>query len=83
MAPKRRKPDVLALVFIDIASPASFPSCMTGNPNRGVQSNKVPRWVKVFALVFASLLTVFALLHLTDRGFRHGPAATEGTESSH
>lgn len=41
----------------------------------------VPRWVKVFALVFVLLLALFALAHLTDQGFQHEPAASETMES--
>jgi hypothetical protein len=42
----------------------------------------IPRWVKIFALVFASLLALFALLHLTGRGFEHGRGPIDTMERS-
>ena len=44
------------------------------------KTDTIPRWVKTFALVFASLIVLFALAHLTGEGFRHGPAATDAPE---
>jgi hypothetical protein len=41
---------------------------------RSRTTTAIPRWVKVFALIFVSMLLLFALLHLDGSGFEHIPA---------
>jgi hypothetical protein len=71
-------------VFVDWLLTESSPSCDTYNDIERVQMymssekrNRVPRWVKLFAVIFATLLALFAFLHLADERFQHGPAAPE------
>ena len=44
------------------------------------KTHAVPRWVKIFALTFACLFVLFALVHLTGEGLRHGPSETGSPE---
>jgi hypothetical protein len=44
------------------------------------KTDSTPRWVKMFAFVFASLIALFALAHLTGADLRHGQPPTHASD---
>lgn len=80
------KSDKTAQVFIDWLLTESSPD--TYHESKCVQmyrssedSRRVPRWVKLFAVVLAALLAVFAFMHVANERFQHGSTATKASEA--
>lgn len=51
-----------------MADSPSYPDTNRARPNRGPIAG-LPRWVKVFLIVFILLVALFLILHLTGNGF--------------
>ena len=51
-----------------MADSPSYPDTNRARPNRGPIAG-LPRWVKVFLIVFIALVLLFVVLHLTGNGF--------------
>jgi hypothetical protein len=53
--------------------PSSTPSTQSGGATRVTPERRpntvVPRWVKVFVIIFIALVLLFVVLHLTGNGF--------------